>query len=134
MTAGATVGTDERSGWTRPGWVALYWATVGLGVLGGACSWLWLFLASEEATRGATPDRSGANPGIPLGLVGLVVGHVVGFLLLLMVARLARHGGASAAGFAVLGLVIGSGVGLACSLALTGGALVVPWPDAPYTP
>jgi len=134
MTTGAAVRADERTGWTRPGWAALYWVTVALGVVGGTGSWLWMYLASEEATRGATPDRSGANPGIPLGLVGLVVGHVLGFVLLLVTARLARHGLRSAVWFAFLGLVIGSGVGLALSLSLTGGDLVVPWPNAPYTP
>ncbi|OII15296.1 hypothetical protein BIU96_08920 [Curtobacterium sp. MCBA15_008] len=126
--------SGRRSGWTSPGWAALYWVTVALGVVGGGGSWLWLYLASEESTRGATPDRTGANPGIPTGVAGLVIGHVVGVALLLLTARLARLGGRSAVAFAVLGLVIASGIGVAPSLQLTGGRLVVPWPHEPYTP
>ena len=124
----------RRTGWRSPGWAALYWVTVALGVVGGGGSWLWLYLASEESTRGATPDRTGVNPGIPMGVTGLVIGHVVGVALLLLTARLARQGGRSAVAFAVLGLVIGSGIGVALSLQLTSGRLVVPWPHEPYTP
>lgn len=132
VTTGAVA--ERRTGWTSAGRAALYWVTVALGVIGGGGSWLWLYLASEEATRGATPDRTGANPGIPMGVAGLVIGHVVGAVLLLLTARLARRGGRSAVAFAVLGLVIGSGIGLVLSLQLTGGPLVVPWPHTPYTP
>ncbi|WP_439692468.1 hypothetical protein ACRQ4B_16470 [Curtobacterium sp. SP.BCo] len=132
---GSTGATAKRqTGWTSPGRAALYWVTVALGVVGGGGSWLWLYLASEESTRGATPDRTGANPGIPSGVTGLVVGHLVGVVLLLVTARLARRRGRSVLAFAALGLVVGSGVGLVASLQLTGGLLVAPWPHASYTP
>ena len=132
VTTGAVA--ERRTGWTSAGWAALYWVSVALGVVGGGGSWLWLYLASEEATRGASPDRTGANPGIPMGVTGLVVGHVVGLVLLLITARLARRRGRSVAAFAIVGLVIASGIGLALSLQLTGGRLVAPWPYAPFVP
>lgn len=132
VTTGAVA--ERRTGWTSAGWAALYWVTVALGVVGGGGSWLWLYLASEESTRGATPDRTGANPGIPMGVTGLVLGHVVGAVLLVLTARLARRQGRSVVVFAVLGLVIGSGLGLLLSLQLTDGRLVAPWPSAPATP
>jgi hypothetical protein len=132
VTTGAVA--ERRTGWTSAGWAALYWVTVALGVVGGGGSWLWLYLASEEATRGASPDRTGANPGIPMGVTGLVVGHVVGLVLLLITARLARRRGRSVAAFAIVGLVIASGIGLALSLQLTDGRLVAPWPYAPFVP
>ncbi|WP_144751253.1 hypothetical protein [Curtobacterium pusillum] len=132
VTTGAVA--VRRTGWTSARWAALYWVTVALGVVGGGGSWLWLYLASEEATRGATPDRTGANPGIPMGLTGLVLGHLVGAVLLLITARLARRRGRSAVVFAIAGLVIGSGIGLALSLQLTEGHVVVPWPHEPFVP
>lgn len=132
VTTGAVA--ERRTGWTSARWAALYWVTVALGVVGGGGSWLWLYLASEEATRGATPDRTGANPGIPLGVTGLVVGHGVGLVLLLITARLARRRGRAVAAFAIVGLVIGSGIGLALSLQLTGGRVVAPWPHEPFVP
>ncbi|TDN43639.1 hypothetical protein EDF64_10766 [Curtobacterium flaccumfaciens] len=134
MVTTGVVASGRRTGWRSPGWAALYWVTVALGVVGGGGSWLWLYLASEESTRGATPDRTGANPGIPLGVTGLVIGHVVGVGLLLVTARLARRRSRSAVAFAALGLVVGSGIGLALSLQLTDGLLVAPWPHASYTP
>jgi hypothetical protein len=132
VTTGAVA--ERRTGWTSAGWAALYWVTVALGVVGGGGSWLWLYLASEEATRGATPDRTGANPGIPMGVIGLVLGHLVGAVLLLITARLARRRRRSVVVFAIAGLVIGSGIGLALSLQLTEGHLVVPWPHEPLVP
>lgn len=132
VTTGAVA--ERRTGWTSAGWAALYWVTVALGVVGGGASWLWLYLASEEATRGASPDRTGANPGIPMGVTGLVVGHVVGLVLLLITARLARRRGRSVVVFVIVGLVIGSGIGLLLSLQLTGGRVVAPWPHAPVVP
>jgi len=132
VTTGAVA--ERRTGWTSAGWAALYSVTVALGVVGGGGSWLWLYLASEEATRGATPDRTGANPGIPMGVTGLVLGHLVGAVLLLITARLARRRGRSVVVFAVAGLVIGSGIGLVLSLQLTGGRVAVPWPHTPFVP
>jgi len=125
---------DGRTGWTAPGRAALYWATAVLGVVGGFASWQLLWLATEEATRGATPDRSGPNPNTGMGLTGLAVGHVVGLVLLVLVALGARRDARSAAWFAGVALVVDSLVGLAFSLALTGGEVVVPWPQRPYQP
>lgn len=136
MTAASTSGASptDRTGWTSAGRAVVYWVLTGVGVLGGAASWMWLYLATEEATRGATPDRSGANPNTGMGITGLVVGHLVGLVVLVLAARWARRDPRSAAWFAGSSLVVGSLVGLGLSLLATGGHLVVPWPQQPYQP
>lgn len=112
----------------------MYWVVAGFGVVGGTASWLFLYSMTEEATRGATPDRSGANPNTGIAVGGLVVGHLVGLVVLVLAAQWARRDPRSAARFAGVALVADSLVGLALSLLLTGGHLVVPWPDQPYQP
>lgn len=125
---------EAPTGWTSAGRAAVYWVVSAVGVLGGAASWLWLYLATEEATRGAIPDRSGPNPNTGMGLTGLVVGHLVGLVVLVLAAGSARRTRRSAAWFAGVALVADSLIGLVLSLVLTGGDVVVPWPQRPYQP
>ncbi len=125
---------EDRTGWTSTGRAAVYWVVAGFGVLGGAVTWLFLYSVTEEATRGATPDRSGANPNTGLAIGGLVVGHVIGLAMLVLVAQWARRDPRSAARFAGFAFVADSLVGLVLSLLLTGGDLVAPWPQQPYQP
>ncbi|MET3637744.1 hypothetical protein [Curtobacterium oceanosedimentum] len=126
--------TQDQRGWRSTGRAAVYWVLAGLGVLGGAATWLFLFLMTEEATRGATPDRSGPNPNSGLAFGGLLVGHVVGLVVLVLAAQWARRDPRSAARFAAVAFLADSLLGLVLSLLTTGGALVAPWPQRPYQP
>jgi len=112
----------------------VFWVVAGLGTVGGAASWSFLYLFTEEATRGAAPDRSGPNPNNGTAVGGLVAGHVVGLAVLVLVALWARRYPRSATWFAGVALVVDSLVGLGLSLLLTGGDLVAPWPQQPYQP
>jgi hypothetical protein len=112
----------------------VYWVLAGLGVLGGAATWLFLFLMTEEATRGATPDRSGPNPNSGIAFGGLLMGHVVGLVVLVLAAQWARRDPRSAVRFAGVAFVADSLLGLVLSLLVTGGALMAPWPQQPYQP
>lgn len=127
-----TTGTiaERRTGWTSAGRAALYWVTATLGAFAAFGSWLLLYLASDEDNRGTAHDRSWPNESVlTLGVVPVLFAHVVGLLLLLMAARTARRDRRSTLWFAVGALVVDSVVGLVGVLLLTGGQLVVPYPQ-----
>ena len=116
------------------GWTWAFWATAVIGALGGCCSWLWLYLASEEDMRGTAHDRSGFNEDIvTIGGVPLLLAHALGFAALLALAGRARGTRRSAWVLAVIVLLVDSLIGMVVSLSLTGGELVAVWPR-PYRP
>lgn len=126
--------TERRTGWTATGWAVLFWLTAGLGAVAGFLTWLFLYLASDVDNRSTADDFSDPHEGaVTLGLPVVVGAHLLGLLLLLMAARVARHDRRSAVRFALVALVATSLVGLAGLLALTGGDLLVPYPQ-PFRP
>ncbi len=112
----------------------MYWVLAGLGVLGGAATWLFLLPHDGGGDARCDPGPLRPEPEHRLAFGGLLVGHVVGLVVLVLAAQWARRDPRSAARFAAVAFLADSLLGLVLSLLTTGGALVAPWPQRPYQP
>lgn len=118
---------DNRASTASPLRTVAFWVLALLGLPAMTLGWFWIWLASDEASRG-TAGSGSLGPSIPFMFAPLVVAHLMGLALLAAVMSGASTR-LSVKVLLVLTVVLGtSAVGLVVALALSGGQLVVPHP------
>lgn len=72
---------DNRASTTSPLRTVVFWVLALLGLPAMSLGWFWIWLASDEASRG-TAGSGSSGPSIPFMLAPLVVAHLMGLALL----------------------------------------------------
>lgn len=120
----------RRTVWKSAGRTITFWVLAILGLPIMTSAWLWLNLASlEEATEQPKALQAGtsmAGTTLIMGGVPLLFVHVLGVAILATIARPGQGGARRAWLVALVAVVVASMVGLATTLSLTGGQVIVP--------
>ena len=118
---------DNRASTASPVRNVAFWVLASTGVPAMSLGWFWIWLASDEASRG-TAGSGSTGPSIPFMLAPVVVAHLMGLGLLTAVISGPTTRPSVKVLLVLSVVVLTSAVGLAIALALSGGQLVVQHP------